>query len=140
MPPARILTVSLHFCCLVSLGIILVDSKCRDKGVFGSRELPATPRLAGPSLPRSDLLSHSATLGEPRAHTVTAALPASVAICKSSAAFPMDLEQLQLLGEGKEHLFSLRVIFSLQASVLVFLGKTEKIQGALCIRLQGDRG
>lgn len=60
---------------------------------------------------------------------------------KSSAAFPIGLEQLQLLGEGEAHLFSQRVIFSMQVSVLVFLvGKIEKIHGACGIRLQGDCG
>lgn len=40
----------------------------------------------------------------------------------------------------KAHLFSRRVIFSMQVSVLVFLGKIEKIHGARGIGLQGDRG
>lgn len=40
----------------------------------------------------------------------------------------------------KPHLFSRRVIFSMQVSVLVFLGKIEKIHGARGIGLQGDCG
>lgn len=112
--------------------MVLLTPVCGDQGVLGPREPPATLGLEGPLFHCADLRGHSATWGEPRVpstrtHTVTATLPASVAIWKSSAAFPIVLEQLQplLLGEGKEHLFSLREIFSLQASVLAFLGKME---------------
>ena len=37
-------------------------------------------------------------------------------------------EQLQLLGEGAAHVFSLRVILTLQVSVLAFLGKTDTVR------------
>lgn len=94
--------------------MVLLTPTCGDQGVLRPCELPATPGLLGLSLHCADLCGHSARWGEPRvpsthAHTVTATLPASVTIWKSSDAFPVVLEQLQLLllGEGKEHLFSL---------------------------------
>lgn len=107
-------TLSLHPHLLPCSEIVLLTPTCGDQGVLGLHEPPATPGLVGLSLHCADLCGHSATWGEPRvpsthAHTVTAILAASVAIWKSSDAFPVVLEQLQLLllGEGKEHLFSL---------------------------------
>lgn len=67
-------------------------------------------------------------------------IKASFAIWKSLAASLISLAQLQLLGEGEAHLFSLRKIFSMQVSVLELLWNVEMVHGARGIRLQCDHG
>lgn len=59
---------------------------------------------------------------------------ASFAIWKSSAASLISLAQLQLLGEGEAHLFSLRKIFSMQGSVLELLWNVEMVHGSRGIK------
>lgn len=63
---------------------------------------------------------------------------ASSTIWKSSAAFRIGLSQLQLLGEGEAHLLSRGVIFTMQVTVLMLLGKIGKIHEVHGVRLQGD--
>lgn len=86
------------------------------------------------SAPRGAALAppHAPTQGQPPAQ-------ASCAIWRSWAASPWAGNSCSFW-RGEEHLSSLRVLFSVRASVLAFLGKPAMIRGALCTRLQGDCG
>lgn len=107
LPPLDTVLTSLHQCLLV----------CLNHPTYG--------------LPAGNLetfISSCMSAGQP-------CTKASFAIWKSSAASLISLAQLQLLGVGEAHLFSLRKIFSMQVSVLELLWNIEMVHGARGIRL-----
>lgn len=110
----------------------------------GCLVLPVPP-LAESSIPCTNGCSSGLLVGTaelPSSSTCTTQWQppskASSTIWKSSAAFHIGLSQLQLLGEGEAHLLSRGVIFTMQVTVLMLLGKIGKIHEVHGVRLQGD--
>lgn len=107
--------------------------------------VPPVPPLAESSVPCTNGCSSGLLVGTAElpssstcTHTVAASLQGFPTIWKSSAAFRIGLSQLQLLGEGEAHLLSRALIFTMQVTVLMLLGKIEKIHEVHGVRLQGD--